>query len=108
MKPVPAGQADVIVCVLEGGRDWDTTAAISWAKQYDPSGERTLFVITKIDQAEAGFRRALDSLQRDHIKAQSQLGYVLVIPCATSHAGLLTCADCASMRNICCLATQDA
>ena len=75
---VPTGQHNVIICVLAATSDWESAAGISWAKQYDPSGERTLFVVTKIDKAEPGFRRSLDELQRDHIRAPSSLGYVLV------------------------------
>ena len=80
---ISAGQDNVIVCVLDALTDWDTAAAISFAKKHDLSGERTLYVITKIDRAESGLRQALDSLQRDHLRAQSSqqpMGYVMVRP----------------------------
>ena len=75
---VDAGQHNVIVCVLDATTDWASAAAISYAKRHDPSGERTLFVVTKIDRREAGLRPALDSLQRDHLQSQTPRDYVLV------------------------------
>lgn len=80
-----AGQQNVIVCVLDATSDWDNAAAISYARRYDPSGERTLFVITKIDRVESGLRSSLERLQRDHLRNQLPLGYVLASLYAVHH-----------------------
>lgn len=89
-----AGRLNVIVCVLDATSDWEAAAAISWAKQYNPSGDRTLFVITKIDRAVPGFRHLLDTLQRQYIRTQSKLGYVLVRHIIVFFADLCNLSQC--------------
>ena len=68
----------MIVCVLAATSDWESAAGISYAKKHDPSGERTLYVITKIDVVEPGLRAALDILQFRYLRSKENLGYVLV------------------------------
>lgn len=68
----------MIVCVLAATSDWESAAGISFAKKHDPSGERTLFVITQIDMVSPGFRAALDMLQLQYLRSKENLGYVLV------------------------------
>eukprot|EP00300_Choanocystis_sp_HF-7_P016652 c19478_g1_i4.p1 GENE.c19478_g1_i4~~c19478_g1_i4.p1 ORF type:complete len:284 (-),score=39.65 c19478_g1_i4:1630-2451(-) len=66
----------VILCVLPATIDFVTSEAIAMARAVDPTGSRTLGVVTKCDLAERGLAAKLSGKQKDTISLK--LGFVAV------------------------------
>jgi hypothetical protein len=47
----------LILAVIPGNVDLQTSEIIQWARKVDPTSKRTLFVVTKVDMVEAGTER---------------------------------------------------
>ncbi len=56
--------------------DFTTSEAIMLSRQYDPTGKRTVGVVTKIDTCERGIRAKLECSSSADLKLA--LGYPLV------------------------------
>ncbi|DBA97858.1 TPA: hypothetical protein ACH3X3_012722 [Trebouxia sp. C0006] len=72
----PEGESKVILCVLPATADFATQEAIKISRHVDPSGKRTVGVVTKVDLAEPGIKDRLEATGPDHLRLQ--LGYVAV------------------------------
>jgi GTP-binding protein EngB required for normal cell division len=63
----------IILCVLSANADMSTSDGLQMARKWDPSGERTIGVITKIDIMDAGTNAKKMLLNQE---IQLKLGYV--------------------------------
>ncbi|KAL3151207.1 hypothetical protein ABBQ38_013050 [Trebouxia sp. C0009 RCD-2024] len=70
------GDSKVILCTLPASVDFATQEAIRTSREHDPSGKRTVGVVTKPDRADPGIRDRLEATGAEYLRLD--MGYVAV------------------------------
>ncbi|CAF2237088.1 unnamed protein product, partial [Rotaria magnacalcarata] len=74
----------IILAIIQACNDIETSAAIKYAKMFDPDGERTIGVLTKLDLVDRGAeQKLLEVFENKHIPLKH--GYLLVKCRVVSH-----------------------
>ena len=66
----------VILCIQDGSRDPESSSVAEIVRTADPKGERTIFVLTKVDLAEQR------KIQKNLVSGMPHCRTVVVNPCA--------------------------